>query len=107
MGAVISEDILIATGMSEKEMLREIAVIAKGMYDGSSEPVEMPGKEMLREIAVLLFKKDKLTLGRAAQLADMNLMKFQRLLAERKIPVHYDVAEFNEDMETLNGKSHK
>ncbi len=57
--------------------------------------------ELKQELAVILFQKDKLTLGQASILAGMNRLQFQHLLASRKIPVHYGVAEFEEDMKTL------
>ena len=52
--------------------------------------------ELRMEIAVMLFEKEKLTLGRAAELADMGHLEFQRLLARRGIPIHYDVADLEE-----------
>lgn len=58
-------------------------------------------EELLQEIAILLFQKEKLTLGQASQLAQMSQSQFQHLLASRKIPVHYDVVEFEEDLKTL------
>lgn len=57
--------------------------------------------ELKQELAVILFQKDKLTLGQAGILAGMNRLQFQHLLASRKIPVHYGVAEFEEDIKTL------
>jgi predicted HTH domain antitoxin len=57
--------------------------------------------ELKQELAVILFQKDKLTLGQASILAGMNRLQFQHLLASRKIPVHYGLAEFEEDMKTL------
>ena len=72
MGVLIPDDILQATRMSEEELKRELAIP--------------------------LFQKEKLTLGQASRLAGMNLLQFQHLLASRQIPVHYDVAEFEEDL---------
>jgi predicted HTH domain antitoxin len=57
--------------------------------------------ELKLELAVILFQKDKLTLGQASILAGMNRLQFQHLLASRKISVHYDVAEFEEDLKIL------
>ena len=57
--------------------------------------------EVKQELAVILFQKDKLTLGQASILAGMNRLQFQHLLASRKIPVHYGVAEFEEDLKKL------
>lgn len=57
--------------------------------------------ELKQELAVILFEKDKLTLGQASILAGMNRLQFQHLLASRKIPVHYGLAEFEQDIKTL------
>lgn len=75
MNVVIPDEILRATGMSVTELRQEIAI--------------------------LLFQKDKLTLGRACQLAGMSHWQFQNLLASRHIPLHYDVAEFEEDLKIV------
>jgi predicted HTH domain antitoxin len=75
MSLTIPDEILHATGMSEAELMQEVAI--------------------------LLFQKEKLTLGQASRLAGMNQLQFQHLLASRQIPVHYDVAEFEADLETL------
>jgi predicted HTH domain antitoxin len=75
MSLVIPDEILQATGMSEAELRQEIAV--------------------------LLFQKEKLTLGQASRLAGINQLQFQHLLASRQIPVHYDVSELEEDLKTL------
>jgi len=72
---IVPEDILQATGMSEEELRQEIAV--------------------------LLFQKEKLTLARASRLAGMTRLQFQHLIASRQIPVHYDSADFDEDLRTL------
>ena len=58
--------------------------------------------ELRVEIAVMLFEKEKLTLGRAAELADKGQLEFQRLLASREIPIHYDVEDLEEDLQTLD-----
>jgi len=65
------------------------------------QATRMSDKELLQEIAVMLFQKEKLTLGQAAHLAGMSQLQFQHLLASRQIPVHYDVEEFEEDFKTL------
>jgi predicted HTH domain antitoxin len=57
--------------------------------------------ELAKEIAVFLFQADRLTLGQASRLAGMHQVEFQHLLASRRIPVHYDVADFEEDLHTL------
>ncbi len=62
----------------------------------------MSEKEILQELAVTLFTREKLTLAQASRLAQLNRYQFQHLLASRNISIHYDVAEFEEDIATLN-----
>ena len=69
--------------------------------DDILQATRMSAEELKRELAILLFQKEKLTLGQAGRLAGMNLLQFQHLLASRQIPVHYDVAEFEEDLKAL------
>lgn len=57
--------------------------------------------ELTQEIALMLFQKEKLTLAQASRLAGMPRIQFQRLLASRQIPIHYDVAELESDIATL------
>jgi predicted HTH domain antitoxin len=61
----------------------------------------MTEEEFKQEIALFLFEKNKLTLAQASRLAGVSRLQFQHLLASRQIPVHYDVAEFEEDLRTL------
>lgn len=61
----------------------------------------MSSEELLQELAVMLFEKGKMTLGQASQLARMGQLQFQFLLASRQIPVHYDIADFEADLQTL------
>jgi len=61
----------------------------------------MTADELVQELAVLLFQKEKLTLGQASQFAGMSQLQFQHLLASRQIPIHYDIAEFEADLKTL------
>jgi predicted HTH domain antitoxin len=75
MSLVISDDIVRASGLSERELLLEIVL--------------------------MLFREDRISLGKASELMGMHRMQFQKLLDERGICVHYDVLEFQEDLKTL------
>jgi predicted HTH domain antitoxin len=61
----------------------------------------MSEAELRQEIAVLLFHRDKLTLAQASRFAHLNRLQFQHVLASRQISVHYDVADFEADLQTL------
>jgi predicted HTH domain antitoxin len=65
------------------------------------EAARMSEAEMRQEIAVLLYSKDKITLAQASRLAAMGRIEFQHLLSSRGITVHYDVEDFQQDLETL------
>jgi len=54
-----------------------------------------------QELAIAFFKREKLTLGQASQLAGMTSPEFQHLLASRHIPLHYDIPELEADVATL------
>ena len=61
----------------------------------------MSKNELLQEIAVMLFQKDKLTLGQASRMSGISQLQFHHLLASRQIPLHYDVDDFETDLTTL------
>ncbi len=57
--------------------------------------------ELKQEIAVMLFQKEKLTMEQASKFSEMSIIRFQHLLASRRVPVHYDVDDFEQDLTTL------
>lgn len=79
MSLIISDDMVRASGLSERELLLEIVL--------------------------MLFRQDKISLGKASELMGMHRMEFQKLLDDRGICIHYDVAEFQEDLKTLEEKN--
>ena len=56
-------------------------------------------------LALTLFQQEFLSLGKASEFAGLHLSQFQKELAKRQIAVHYDVDEYQQDIETLD--SHK
>lgn len=75
MSVIVPDDILATAGLSDSEMKQEIAI--------------------------MLFAQEKLTLAQASRFAGVDRMTFQHILASRKIPVHYDVSDFEKDLENL------
>ena len=57
--------------------------------------------ELKVELAVYLYTQDRLSIGKARELAGMSLWAFRQLLASRRIPPHYDITELEEDVATL------
>jgi len=75
MSLVISDDLVKASGFSENELLLEIVL--------------------------MLFRQDKISLGKASELIGLHRMQFQKLSSDREICVHYDVADFQDDLHSL------
>ena len=61
--------------------------------------------EIMAELALTLFQREHLTLGQAAILAGLHQLDFQRLLASRKIPIHYGIEEMKQDLEWARRRS--
>jgi len=57
--------------------------------------------ELRQEIALALFQREKLTLAQASSFSGMTRLAFQHLLGSRGLTVHYDVPEYERDLETL------
>ena len=62
-------------------------------------------KELLQEIAIYLYSKEKLSFGQARQLTGLNVLQFQELLFNNNVAMHYGVNELEEDFKAI--KNHK
>ena len=82
-------------------LLREVVWMSLLIPDEILQSARMSADEMKQELAVVLFQREKLALGQASRLAGMNRVEFQHLLASRRISPHYDVADFEADLNTL------
>ena len=60
--------------------------------------------DLRRELAIALFQQERLTLGSASQLAGLHQIEFQRLLANRGICIHYDLEDYQLDVQNLQGR---
>lgn len=57
--------------------------------------------ELRRELAIALFQQGRLSFGKAREMADMDIWAFQQLLGSRGISPHYDLAEYEADLQTI------
>ena len=62
----------------------------------------MQPEQLKQELAIALFEQAKLSFGKARELAGMTVWAFQQLLGSRGIPIHYDVADYEDDLITLS-----
>ena len=58
-------------------------------------------KETAKLLALELFREDKVSLGRAAELCHTPVEAFMEFAAEHEVPLHYGIAELEEDRRTL------
>ena len=58
-------------------------------------------KETAKLLALELFREDKISMGRAAELCHTPLAAFMEFAAAHNVPMHYGVAELEEDRHTL------
>jgi len=61
----------------------------------------MTPQELKRELSIYLFQQGKLSFGKAREMAGMTVWAFQQLLGSREIPIHYNVEDYEEDLNTL------
>ncbi|RME13131.1 MAG: UPF0175 family protein [Ardenticatenia bacterium] len=66
------------------------------------ETSHLTKQDLLLELALALYAQNKLSAGKASELAHVSLWEFRRHLANRRIPVHYSVEDLNQDVETLH-----
>ncbi|MBI3848792.1 MAG: UPF0175 family protein [Verrucomicrobia bacterium] len=63
--------------------------------------LELTESQALVDLAVGLFTERRATLGRAAEIARLTQLDFQRELGRRGIALHYDVEDLQADLRTL------
>jgi len=59
-----------------------------------------PSADAARLLALELFREDKISLGRAAELCETPVEAFMEFAGQRQVPLHYGTAE------TRSGSSH-
>lgn len=65
------------------------------------DSARMTLSELRIEIAVYLYSQERLSVGKARELAGMSLWEFRQLLASRRISPHYDETDLDQDLSTL------
>jgi predicted HTH domain antitoxin len=60
-----------------------------------------PSAEASRLLALELYREDKLSLGRAAELCQTSVEQFLELAGRHNVPLHYGLDQLEEDRRTL------
>ena len=65
------------------------------------EAAHMSEPEIKLELAILLYQRERLTLGQAARLAGLPQVRMRHALAARGLGPHYGVGDFEHDLDSL------
>jgi predicted HTH domain antitoxin len=72
--------------------------------DDLLQAADLTETDFMIEIAVLLFQQERITLGRASQLCGISQIEFQQLLSSRDICIHYDLEDYQADVQSLQAR---
>ena len=53
------------------------------------------------ELAVFLFQREVFTLGKASDFAGIHSFQLQKILSDRKVPIHYSEEDLEKDLQTI------
>jgi len=65
--------------------------------------VALDERDALVDIAIGLYKRQTVSLGRAAEVAGVSTVELLGELGRRHIPINYGVEELHEDLSTVDG----
>lgn len=80
------QDLAMQAGLERSELLR------RALRRGS--------REVLFELAVEAYRRDEITLSRAAEIANVSLRELIRRMPDAQLQIKYDVADLRADLET-------
>ena len=70
--------------------------------DEFTKSINTSESELLIDLATYLYDKERLTLGQARKLANLDQVSFQKELKKRQIFLKYDIADLHEDLKNIN-----
>ena len=62
-------------------------------------------RDALVDIAIGLYKREQVSLGRAAEISGLSSPEFLDELGRRRIPINYEAEDLRLDLDTLKGLS--
>ena len=71
------------------------------IHDHALRGLELTEDQARLDLAFGLFIDQRVTMGRAAEIAGLTQPDFLKELGHRNIPVHYDVEDLQADLRTL------
>lgn len=65
------------------------------------DAAQMNTQDVRRELALALYAQQRVSLGKARELAGLTLWEFRQWLATRRIEAHYDSDDLQDDLAAL------
>ena len=65
--------------------------------DSLVDPLHLSAEELKIDVAVGLYASRRISLGKAARIAGMSSLNFQKYLGSLQIPLHYNQADWEQD----------
>jgi len=75
--------------------------VSADLADAAQLSSANPSRDAARLLALELFREQKVSVGRAAELCQMPLEAFMVFLGERGVDLHYGMAELEQDRRTI------
>lgn len=69
--------------------------------DDLPEATGLSEQDLLIELALALYSRGKLSLGKAAEVAEIHIADLMREMAGREIPLSYGLADLEQDLRIL------
>ena len=77
------------------------AMTALEIPQGILDAAHLSVADLRLELALTLYAQNRLSLGKARELAGLSLWEFRQWLGLRRIEAHYDADDLQDDIETL------
>src|SRR3989344_5943281 len=88
-----------------KEILEKSDKIAKEKLEDRStimrELLALGLKQYMIQESVKQYTEGKMSMGKAAEFADVSIWKFLDIMKERKIPIRYDLEDIKKEIESI------
>ena len=88
-----------------RELLQKSEEIANEKSEDRSttirELLRLGIKQHLLEKSLTLYAERKISLEKAAEMADVSIWKFMDALKDRKMPLHYDLEDIKKEIEKI------
>jgi predicted HTH domain antitoxin len=73
------------------------------LSDETLSSIKMTAEEVRLNLGIWLFLEQRISIGKAAQLAGMNRFEFQKVLSARQIPtINYEIKDVEKELNALS-----